>query len=362
MRKERIFAALVAALVCSGAVQAQNQAAEPAACRAASEAAVSAQKIADTFKDRIESNAKQYEYRAKQIEEDAPNPDNAAEAGVKIDFDVTMKRQDFALDLPQVTMKSKAMAMDLPTMEMRRQNYSWDNPTVVMRMQCVDGPPELVCDWKMKQIGFIKTKVWECSTRKGDQMCTEIPEFEMRKQEASWDVPTVIVKRVDWSLAVPEIAMKRQDIGIDLPSITVKNIEAQMQETQDAANELAEKASAESQALEASMKSEITAASSSSLLLSFECEDARMLTMRDDALRDIDAQIATLQTSRDAAMKNNANQLAGAFDQGLEQLITARAKVVDEMEKARQELFSARDQALTKVNGGALMTGAVSAP
>lgn len=322
---------------------------------------MNAQKIAESFKDRIDASSQQYEHRAKQIEDDAPNP-NGAEAAVKIDFDVTMKRQDFALDLPQVTMKSKAMAMDMPTMEMRRQGYSWDNPTVVTRMKCVDGLPEVVCGWKTKRVLFGKIDVWECSTRRGDQICTDTPTVEMRKQEASWDVPTVVMKRVDWQLAVPEVAMERQDIGIDLPSITVQNVEAQMQETQDAANELADQARTESEAMEASMKSEIKAASANNLLLSFECEDARLVMMRDEALRNIDAQVATLTASRDSAMQNRAEQLADAFDHGLKQRIAARASVLEKMDKARSDLFASRDAALIQLNGGALLTSSAGTP
>lgn len=347
MKQAQLAMAIAFALIPVTSI-AQEAPAAAMVCPAGAEAAKTAGQVADKYRLQFEANAKKYEAEAKDIEDDAPQP-NAAEAVATFEVDVTFKRQDFSLDLPEFVMKEQMLSMDVPQIEMRSQKYSWNNPTLVMRLNCVAGPPEVVCEWKTKEIAFgIKTDVLECRTRAGDKICTEVPVMEMRLQEASWDVPVVVMKRVDWPMNVPQVTMKTQKFAMDLPSITVKSIEVEVQQMEDRSQALSETVKTESEALSKQMNEELTESAVQGIVATFQCQEAHLITQRDIAIQEIDGQIKTLELSKTEAIKNNAQQLATMFDQGLQQLVAARAKMSSQIEEARNTLASVRDQALSK--------------
>jgi hypothetical protein len=195
----------------------------------------------DAIKLKYESKYKIIEKRAKEIEDDAPDPDNAVETSVKVDFDITMEEQHFALDLISVTMKDKKISFDLPQITMESQSIKFDEVYTKMVLKKTGQYPEIHCEdtWIHGPFGSKTKGVPKCKTVWKD-ILTEVPEVHTKTVEIKTDLPQFKMATTEFITAIPEFKMVRQDIIMNLPSITVKDVEAETKkmekETEDLKN------------------------------------------------------------------------------------------------------------------------------
>lgn len=251
----------------------------------------------DAIKSRYESKYKNVEKRAKEIEEEAPDPDNDLEAGVKVDFDITMNEQHFALDFVSVTMKDKKIAFDLPQITMETKSIKFDEVYTKMVTKKTGQYPEIHCKdtWIYGPFGSKTKGVPKCKTKWKD-ILTDIPELHTRTVEIKTDLPQFKMVTTEFITAVPEFKMVRQDIKMNLPSITVKDVSAETKKMEEETESLKNY----SQDLVKEQKKDFTSAISSN----FQCQRDNLLMKRDEltesfsrSVREIDANIEELKAN-----------------------------------------------------------------
>lgn len=328
---------IVLATLLSCNVYAQTQS---PAC-SGNDASGSLERVSAKYKQAFEENAARYKEEGQRIEGETPNTDGP-DAYVNMDVDVSMKRVDFSLSLPEITMKSQSLSMDVPTLESRRQEYSMDVPVTWMAQQCVPGPPEVVCRTtsRMRCVFGACTKIPEvsCSTRAGRNICTEVPQFKMETRKAALDTPVVVMKPQGFVLGVPQVSMALHKYALDVPQITVRNINAEVRQQKQDAEALSERADSETASLQESMRAEVAASTAQAVDQVFSCHISEIEQQRGQALSKIDSQIATVQAARDAAAKNNAAELLESFDKALADLVQAKQTTVDQFARAIEQL------------------------
>lgn len=336
------IAALAAALLLAHAAPAaaQEGGAPPSRCelqRAALDARTT--QIGDSYNARFAQLGQRTEAQAKDIEDDAPEG-SGPEVALKFDIETGTRTQEFALDLPQVTMKPQTIAFNLPETRMGRQSWKYKVPAVRMKMQCVDGPPEVVCEWKVGWVLGVKTKKLVCKTRRGNQICTEIPETYMREVETVLDLPQLTMVRRDFRTNIPEVTMKTTKLSFNVPTITVKNLRTELRELEDRGNALGEQAKAESEALAQSMEAEIAKANADAVAEQYACNRAELEAQRDEKLGEIDAMIQVATAARDKAAEVGAREMMASNEKVLTDLIAARAAFRTQMDEALARLTS----------------------
>ncbi len=181
-----------------------------------------------------------------EIREDAAkiDPDidtSGPDMWIGLDIDVSWKKVNFSLDLPEIEFVDQKWVLDLPQVTMKQQEIVFHTPSV--RMKTVRGPdiPEVVCKMVMKDFGLIKTKVPECKTRM-KKTYLDIPESFMEKQRIVLSIPEFRIDQTEMELSVPEFTMKTQGFSLHLPQVTVKNIRVESEEAKKAGDALSEDA------------------------------------------------------------------------------------------------------------------------
>jgi hypothetical protein len=335
------IAALAAILLFPHAAPAAAQEGGPSRCQINQSALETrTAEINQSYGGRFARLAQRTEEQAKDIEDDAPDV-NMAEGGLKIDFIMGSRRQDFSMDLPQITMRSQAYSFDVPQSRMGTETWKYKIPAVRMRMHCIDGPPELVCGWKVRPVGFgITTKIWECSTRKGKQICTEIPETYMQEVETILDVPQVTMVRQEIKTDMPEVTMRTTRMSFDVPTITMKNLSVEQRELEERGTALGEQTKAESDALATSMQTELAKASADAVAEQYACNRTQIEVMRDEKLAEFDSMIKVVTAARDKAAEVGAEAMLVSNNKVLSDLVAARETFQAQMAAALAKMTS----------------------
>lgn len=183
--------------------------------------------VLDAIKEKYELKYKNIEKDAKEIEEEAPDPDNPIETSAKVDFDIEMKEQHFALDLVSVTMRDKKISLDLPQITMKLKSIKFDKVYTKMVLKKTGQYPQIHCkDTWIKILGGKTKGVPKCKTVWKD-ILTKIPEVHTKTVEVKTKLPQFKMDRTEFVLGVPEFKMLRQDIKMNLPSVIVKDVSVQ---------------------------------------------------------------------------------------------------------------------------------------
>lgn len=251
----------------------------------------------DAIKLKYESRFKDVEKRAKEIEDDAPDPDNVAETTVQVDFDITMQEQHFILDLVSITMKDRKIAFDLPQIIMEPKSIKFDEVYTKMVLKKTGQYPEIHCKdtWIYGPFGSKTKGAPKCKTVWKD-ILTDVPEVHTRAVEIKTDIPQFKMATTEFITAIPEFKMERQDIVMNLPSITVKNVKAETKRMEEETEELQNY----SQDLVGEQKKEFAKAISGN----FQCQRENLLFKRNEltnsftnSIKEIDSNIEQLKTS-----------------------------------------------------------------
>lgn len=284
---------------------------------------------------------------SEQIKEDSPNPDNAVEAAISFDLDVSSHNEEFIFHLPEVTVKDQKISLDLPQVTMKEQKWAFDLPATKMKMQCINGIPETVCKMTTRDIGFgVKIDVPECYTRAGKDMCSEIPVFYMERHEAILGVPEFKMDRTDFVMGIPEVAMEEQRIVITIPDFTVKNVKVEADETKKKADELSISAKKESEELAYNLKSEIEQASLGGIRETFDCQRRNLEAQRLSTVAKLDANLEVFSVSLQKAREVGASEIAAQMEKSVKEMGAARDAAESKFQEAMSGLNDEMQKAL----------------
>lgn len=318
----------------------------PEQCADAAQAARQrTESVAAKYKSVIAQKTTEYQSRAAQISDEAPEPE-PLEAVLDVDITVEMKDEEFFIDLPVVTMKDQTMSMDLPQVTMQETRWSFDVPTIVMRRQCQPGIPETVCDTYTDDFGIEWPK--DCYTRPGPEICFDVPVPGTERQDWIFQAPEITMGRTEWVMSVPEFRMETQRIVLGMPQVKVKNVRAGIQKTKDDAENLKNLAASESANLSNAMREEAAAAAAEGMGLVFECQGQQFAASRADTLAKFDSQLDLLQGLQTQARSKNAEQLANGFQTSIDQLQQSRRAAVEKFEALFGKLREAQATAMSK--------------
>lgn len=248
------------------------------------------------IKLKYESKYKDIEKKSKEIEDNAPDPDNAAEAAIQVDFDIKMNEQHFALDLVSVTMKDKKISFGLPQITMEPKSIKFDEVYTIMVIKKTGQYPQVYCKDTWIHVGPIKTKGAPKCTTVWKDILTSVPEIHTRTVEIKTNLPQFKMATTEFITAIPEFKMVRQDFKMNLPSIIVKNVKAETKQMEKDTEELKNY----SQDLIGEQKKDFATAISEN----FQCQRSNLLAKRDEltssfltSVKEIDSNIEQLNAN-----------------------------------------------------------------
>lgn len=303
----------------------------------------------DAIKLKYESKYINVEKRAKQIEDDAPDPDNDLETTVKVDFDITMDVQHFALDLVSVTMKDKKISFDLPQITMETQSIKFDEVYTKIILKKTGQYPEIHCKdtWIYGPFGSKTKGVPKCKTVWKD-ILTDVPEIHTRTVEIKTDLPQFKMVTTEFITAIPEFKMVRQDIIMNLPSITIKDVEAKTEKMEKDTEDLKNY----SQDLIGEQKKEFAIAISGN----FHCQRDNLSTKRTEltssftnSIKKIDLNIQQLKTNGfdPSNLKSSNGQTINLLE--LKNQLAAKEKeALESIDSAIEELNTKEKETIEK--------------
>ncbi|MEY8758698.1 hypothetical protein [Chryseobacterium tongliaoense] len=134
-------------------------------------------------------------------------------------YNFEWKKVIFNVPIPQFTMKSQKWSFDIPEVTMKLKEICFDWPKTKMTDKKVGEKPEVTCGWKMKKIGFIKTKVWQCTT-KMTPIIISVPEVTMETKCMSTKIPEVVMKTKEIIINIPEVTVEMKEVSFNTLIIT----------------------------------------------------------------------------------------------------------------------------------------------
>ncbi|EJL76119.1 hypothetical protein [Chryseobacterium populi] len=134
-------------------------------------------------------------------------------------YNFEWKKVIFNVPIPQFTMKSQKWSFDIPEVTMKLKEICFDWPKTKMTDKKVGEKPEVTCDWKMKKIGFIKTKIWQCTT-KWTPIIISVPEVTMETKCMSTKIPEVVMKTKEIIMNIPEVTVEMKEVSFNTLVIT----------------------------------------------------------------------------------------------------------------------------------------------
>lgn len=284
------------------------------------------------------------------IKSDTPNP-NEAEAVIRATFHFRDEKMEIKLDLPSVTMVDQKMAMDIPEVTMRTQAWSWDSPEATMKRQCTPGIPETVIGSGTCDAFGIKYSCPTITVRQGQDICIDVPEFRMARQEAKLDIPELTMKRQDWVMGVPEVKMETQRIVFNYPALVVDSIDAKNSDLEKRGVDLSKRSMDTFNGISTAMKSEVTLASMKTVDKSFACQKKQLSVQIRAAYNDLNAMQEASKASIDRATSLKASsEIINALSSSSNKLLEGKKTLLNQYVAARREIETKRKEILTKMN------------
>ena len=305
------------------------------------------QEIQERYDPQIREMSEKYKTQAEGLKETAPNPDNAAEAAIGFDFDVTWHDEEIIFHLPEVTMKDQNISLDLPQVTMNDQEWFIETPQFFMGTECTAGVPELVCGWELTDIGFgVKTDMWVCSMRTGSDICLDVPQVTMVSERIVIGIPEFTVDRTDFIMGIPEVTMEEQRIIVSIPRFELKNVSIDANSMQDAARKLRDDAAVESAQISSNYQAAVEQENVRGVQDVFSCSIKNLETLRDQSFVQIDGNIeiftAALQKSREVG----ATDMSLRMENSVNDLIARRSEMSINFQKQIADLVTKMEAAM----------------
>lgn len=281
--------------------------------------------------------------KAKDIDPDIDT--SGPDVWIGMDIDVSWKRVDFSLDLPEVKMVDQKWALDLPQITMKDQAIIFHTPSVRMKTVKTGEYPETTCRMVTKDIGFgVKIDVPECTVR-WSPIYIDVPEPFMEEQRIVMGVPEFRMDRTEFILGVPEFTMKTQNFALDLPQFTVKNISVEANKAKEKGDLLSQEATTRGAKLKESFKENAKIELGADVTALFDCYQSELMQRKNDALKQFENGVNLIQSTITAMVSNKVpddNESLVKMRQSLADLIVKRddfAKLIGEkfVELGRQQ-------------------------
>jgi hypothetical protein len=329
-----------------GSVNVHAQA--PNACSATNNADAKIAAVQAEYEQKFKAHQDSVKQRADRIKDETPTP-STTEAALNGTIEFRPHLREFQFAVPQVTMASQKMAMHVPQVTSNTKTWSTDVPTVTMEMQCLPGPPEIVIEWAMCTVGFVKTKCNPKSTiRPGKDICTKVPKSHMERKEAKFNVPEVKMGRADWTISLPQFKMATQTIKFNIPDIVVSDVKGDLRQSQKDAEQLSATAEKETGDLSAAMTTEIKSITTEMISSTFACQARELDSKMKEASDQIAAQETGIVASLNYAREIKATDLINSYEAALKELSAIKTQMAKDHSDARKRLFDEEKAAVAQ--------------
>lgn len=274
--------------------------------------------------------ASEIQNRAKEITPDIDT--TGPDVWIGMDIDVSWKRVDFSLDLPEVTVKDQTWSLDLPQVTVKDQAIIFDTPSVRMKTVKTGEYPETFCTMTTKDIGLgIKIDVPECTVR-WSPIYIDVPEPFMQEQRIVMGIPEFRVDRTEFVLGVPEFEMKTQKFSLDLPQFTVKNISAEASKAKDQGDALTQEANVRAAKLKEHFKENAKFELGGDVTALFDCYQKELMDKKNEAMTQFENGLNLIQGTISA-------MVGSKVPDDNESLVKMRASLADLI--AKRDAFAA---------------------
>lgn len=291
--------------------------------------------------------AAEIQERAKDIDPDIDT--SGPDVWVGLDIDVSWKRVDFSLDLPEVKMVDQNWSLDLPQVTMKQQEIIFHTPSVRMKTVKTGEYPESFCRMVTKEIGLgVKIDVPECTVR-WSPIYIDVPEPFMQEQRIVMGIPEFKMDRTEFILGIPEFTMKTQNFALDLPQFTVKNISIEANLAKEKGEALSQEASTRGAKLKENFKENAKVELGTDVTALFDCYQADLMQRKNEAMKQFDNGVNLIQGTIAGMAANKVpddNESLQRLKQSLADLLAKRdefAKIIEEkfiqLGKQQQSFF-----------------------
>jgi len=309
--------------------------------------------VQNLYAEKFKRRADVVKKEAGDLENESPDP-SGVEATLDVQIDVDWEVTEMKLHIPEFKLEDKKIIFDLPQVTMKKQTWIYHTPSVRMEPQCINKPPETVCEMRTECIGGgwsrICTDVPRCRTRAGGQMCTDIPKTFMQEQKTILHVPETKMAKNEIILGLPVAKMKLQTWKMHLPQFTVKSVSGQIKDIEDKAADMEQREKNANAALSSSMKSEIKEISIAGTSQMFDCQFTSLNDQKVEALAEIDKNVFVVQNALKNANEVGAADFAKSMRSSLQKLIEAKSKVINSFDNALNDMSNKKKEAVDKLN------------
>lgn len=299
--------------------------------------------------------AAEIQEKAKDIDPDIDT--SGPDAWIGMNIDVTWKRVDFSLDLPEVKMVDQKWSLDLPQVVMKDQAIIFHTPSVRMRTVKTGEYPETVCRMVTKRIGLgIKIDVPECTVR-WSPIYIDLPEPFMEEQRIVMGIPEFRMDRTEFTLSVPEFTMKTQSLSLDLPQFTVKNISVEATKAKEKGDLLSQEANTRGEKLKESFKENSKMELGADVAALFDCYQSELMQRKNDAMKQFENGVSMIQSTITAMVSNKVpddNESLVKMKQSLDDLIVKRDDFTKLIGEKFVELSKQQQSFFERLIGGAV--------
>lgn len=307
------------------------------------------QKVKSKYESLMNTEKDKVLQEVNAIKSDTPDP-NEAEAIIRATFHFRDEQMEIKLDLPSVTMVDQKLAMDIPEVTMKTQTWSWDSPVSAMKTQCTPGIPETVIGTGTCETFGVKYSCPTITVRQGQDICIDLPELRMVRQEAKLDIPEFTMKRQDWVMGVPEIKMETQRIVFNYPALVVDSIDAKSSELEKRGANLSKRSLETFNGISTAMKSEVTLASMKNVDKSFACQKKQLSVQIRKSYSDLSTMQAASKASIDSAKSLQASpEIMKSLNDSSNKLLEGKRALLSQYISARREIEAKRKEVLTKM-------------
>ncbi len=223
---------------------------------------------------------------------------------VGLDIDVSWKRTDISLDLPEVKIVDQRWVIDLPQVTMKDQSIIFHTPSIRMETQKTGEYPETRCTMVTKDIGLgVKIDVPECTVW-WSPIYIDVPVPFMQEHTIIMGIPEFKMDRTEFVVGVPEFTMKIQKIALDLPQFTVKNISVEANKAKEKGDALSEEARTRGAKLKENFKENAKVELGTDVTALFDCYQSDLMQRKNDAMKQFENGVNLIQSTISAMVAN----------------------------------------------------------
>ena len=287
---------------------------------------------------------------ANELEKDIPNT-SGVDVVFDIDIDVEMIEQTVKFHLPVTKIENQKMSMHLPVLKTNEQTIVFHTPSTKMVRKKIGSHPETTCKTKYKRVAGVKVPYPECKTIWKPNYA-DIPEVFMQEQKIIIGIPEVSMKPKDLIIGVPVFDFKEHALKFDLPSIKIKQTSTERKEVKKRAEDLNNEAEIRKEQILSEFQSELSHEIVAPHTELFDCYRAGIESRRDEATKEIDAIIGSMNASIKQLKENNTDaddKYLAQVEKKRNELVVERKNIISKFDKALINLEKQQKSSLQEI-------------